>query len=611
MNITAPTDHSRSACQRLLGREAMLSGLALFFLGMVWIPATLIAVSLLTCIPCHWAAAGIGSMTLLALLSRNLFGRLSRQETLLLIAVVLGAIGVCGALSMYFYDGSADGRWYHADAILGLLHGANPIYGVIPATQPVWANHYPKGAWYFSALIIHSFHSYQLGKVYNFLLVLSSGLYAADFFRKSGLTRHSSALFAVAAALTPVTAAQLLTYYVDGALASLLTLAVMATVNLLFRQSRLDRLVFVAASSLAMAIKFTAVPYVAAIVCMSLLLQALPREFRCSLGCRQALKGTIGNAGIACLLGVLVIGFNPYVTNILQGQHPMYPVLGPNKIDIIAVTAPPSFLGSRYNAAEKFTISFFARSLAFSPCKASADGENAAIPGCHEPMKIPFTATKQEFISQGVPELHIAGWGLFFSGVTLCALALFVFGRHWKSNAPLVFALALIVVTTAMNPVSWWARYVPQFALVPVFLLVAVLRDRQRVSTIIARALCGFLVLDGILAAGAGAGVSFIKSRKLDQALAVVREAAGPGEYWAYRNPPRPGRPWAFSNPDSLVHYEQFSGHQGIVICAELDPPEAVLPKGGFPVGLNLRGATEVTLYKGSCSQGPPLRSGL
>jgi hypothetical protein len=68
---------------------------------------------------------------------------------------------------------------YHADAILGLLHGVNPIYGQFSGAEPMWSNHYPKATWYFA------------GKIYNFLLIFAAMAFAVGFFRREGLGARS------------------------------------------------------------------------------------------------------------------------------------------------------------------------------------------------------------------------------------------------------------------------------------------------------------------------------------------------------------------------------------------------------------------------------------
>jgi hypothetical protein len=289
------------------------------------------------------------------------------------------------------------------------------------------------------------------------------------------------------------------------------------------------------------------------------------------------LLSDVANAVAAICLGVLVLGFDPYVTNVRQGLHPFYPVMGSNRIDVMTHNTPPVLL--HRNRPLKFLISFFSQ---------ASDVETWKV------IKIPFTVSKQELHSLAAPDVRLGGWGVFFSGVTLGSLALFLLMKGWRRNASLVLALVLVAATSFINPECWWARYAPQIALLPVFLLLPGLRAESRRARMIASALCVFLLFNSLLSAGAAAEASFLNSEKLDRAFAAIASANGPGEYWAYRD------------PHSLFHYDQFSGHGGIVICGQLEPPRMPLPSGGFSIGQNRRNSTEVVLFKGRCSSPPP-----
>ncbi len=156
---------------------------------------------------------------------------------------------------MLFYDVAYDSRWYHTDEIMGLVHGVNPIYRQFSAPIPIFSNHYPKATEYFAALVIQTFHNFQVAKIYNLLLVFAVAAYSAEFFRRAGSIGPFSTLLISATALNPVSASQLATFYVDGAFGSSLTLVVMAIVNLSFRPERFDRVLLILATSLAVAIK--------------------------------------------------------------------------------------------------------------------------------------------------------------------------------------------------------------------------------------------------------------------------------------------------------------------------------------------------------------------
>jgi len=546
----------------------------------VWIPAAVTAVLLLTHLQSWELPAELLSLVLLACTAASLFRRLPHSEAIQVIAVLIALILAAAAISVWFYDSSDDGRNYHADAILGLLRGVNPIYGQFRGAEPVWSNHYPKATWYFAAVVIHLFHNYQLGKIYNFLLIFAAMAFAVRFFRWQGLGEPVSVLLGAIAAFSPVALSQINTFYVDGAIGSLMILILLSGVNIVFRAERLDRVVFVLAASLAIAVKFTAGPYIAGVALVMVAVRLWLRWRKLTPWIAPQLRADLVSLLAVGFLGVVILGYAPYVTNTLQGLGPLYPVAGPKKIDIMTRTYPVEFLDHSYSLPRKFLISFFART------QSRADQPTS--------FKVPLTFSKKEILSLGTPDSRMAGWGVFFSGATLISVAVFFLAKGWR-DTPIVVALLFVIVTTFMNPECWWARFTPQFALLPILLLVPALQLAPRLTRLAARVMVLFLALNGLVSAGAAAAAAFIKTRMLDKSLTYIAETGGPGEYWAYRE------------PGDLEHYDQFSGIKGVVICDEIVPPRYPLPDGGFPLSQNMNNEPQVILYKGSCSAGPPL----
>jgi hypothetical protein len=384
----------------------------------------------------------------------------------------------------------------------------------------------------------------------------------------------------VIAAFSPVALSQMNTFYVDGAIGSLMVLIILAGVNIVFRAERLDRTVFVLAASLAIAVKFTAGPYVFAVALVMVAARFWLRWRRLTPRIAAQLRADAVSLLAVGFLGIVVLGYAPYMTNTLQGLGPMYPVVGAKKIDIMTRTYPVEFLNHSYSSPRKFLTSFFART------QSHADQATS--------FKVPLTFSGQEILSLGTPDSRKGGWGIFFSGATIISVAVFILAKGWR-KAPIVVALLLVIVTTFINPECWWAPFAPQFALFPILLLVPALQLAPRVTSLAARVVVLFLALNGLVSAAAAAGAAFIKTRLLDRSLTHIVQTEGAGEYWAYRE------------PNNLEHYDQFSGIKGVVICGEILTPRYPLPDGGFPLSQNMNHEPQVMLYKGSCLAGPPL----
>jgi hypothetical protein len=587
----------QSIIRRLSSDNEVLSALAVLFAGAVFLPAITMSILLLAGLTSWWWPALIISSVSLAALWLFLFGRgrLSWQESLSLVGLAAGAVLIAAVISIICYDTTVDGRWYHTDVILALLHNVNPIYTQIRVPEPVWANHYPKACEYFSALLIHFSHNYQLGKIYNFLLIFSCAAYAVSFFRRLGIHGLPLLLLVVNTAFTPIAACQIACYYVDGALTSLLSLLLMVSVSLVFMPAKFDRILFVFVSALAIGVKFTAVAYIG--VAFLLLLGVRILLHKQGTTSARAVVSDLTLGVSAVILGVAVLGYTPYVTNVQQGLHPLYPVMGTNEnVYVIRSQYPLVFREHSYSSVEKFLISFFSHSTEFT--------DDTTISNIHFPqsgLKFPFTVSPVEILSLIGPDTRLAGWGVFFSGITICSLILFLVVRGWRGQWPIVFALVLITATSFANPECWWARLAPLIALWPVFLLIPCLRDKARYTYFAALGLCWLLLINNLIFAAGALGLSWVKSRHLDSELAAVARKGGAGEYWAYR-PPN-------SDMNKLLHMIQFSGHSGVVICADnlILPHNKPIPGGGFPVGVSLHDEAEATLVKGSCSLPPPL----
>jgi len=565
----------------------VLAALSTLLVSMVWVPVASLAVLLLTGVTPFWNPALLCSTIFFFALAGLLFYHFPNRQKLWLILGLLAFTLTAAVICLCFYDAGYDGRWYHADAILALLNGFNPIHTSISGVETVYANHYPKATWYFAAFLIHFTHAYQLGKIYNLLLMLASGLYAFDFFLRHRLYWRDAMLLAAATALTPVAATQIVSYYVDGFFVALLTITILAGVNLLIKPERCDRLLLALTISLLVATKFTGLVYAAVLIVLLLAARTLISRHLPAAQFWRVLSIDLATATSALGFGLLVLGYTPYITNLRQGLSLMYPVIGKDKIDFMSITTPPALLGHGYNAIEKFLISFFA------PTQLSS--------GATIPFKIPFSVHWHEIVCFGDPGVNVAGWGVFFSGLVLSTLALFLVRRAWRRNAPFLLVLLLIAASGFINPESWKARYSPQIGLLPVFFLAAVLCSKAKAQRwngrLLTQMLCLTLIVNSLLCAGPALAASCFKSKRLNQQFSLAINKNGPGEYWIYR---------AAEVNVAKLHYEQFSGLRGVVLCGEITPRNQIPPGVGSPVWMNMRNETEATLVKGSCSQPPP-----
>jgi len=181
-------------------------------------------------------------------------------------------------------------------------------------------------------------------------------------------------------------------------------------------------------------------------------------------------------AAIGLAAGVLLLGFNPYVTNTLRHGHPFHPLAGSGKVDIITNNAPPDVL--QHSRAVKLFGSLAARS-------SSVIGGPSLTPPTLAP-KLPGSVTVAElkpFLSKN--DVRIGGFGPWFG----LALLVSWLGLAWSwarrrrsawQRGLLVLPTGLLLLSALVFPEPWWARYVPQVWLIPMVVAIALITLGRR-----------------------------------------------------------------------------------------------------------------------------------
>jgi hypothetical protein len=244
--------------------------------------------------------------------------------------------------------------------------------------------------------------------------------------------------------------------YVDGQLASLLTIMAAGAIVWIVRLSGLGLLMICSAAFCLINIKFTGAVYAGlfafAIAAIGLLRGQRLRSFM---------------PLIACMLALVGPGYTPYITNLLQGKHILYPVMGERRVDIMARMTPIALEG--HSAIAKLAFSLAAETA--NSCQDCEAGQ----------LKIPFTIRLAEARGATFPDPRTGGFGPLFSAALLLAATLMILAARARAiSATLVASLAFLIGSVLINPEAWWARYVPQLWLVP--LTVAMFMDATKLS---------------------------------------------------------------------------------------------------------------------------------
>lgn len=420
-----------------------------------------------------WVAIGI--VLLLPFTMKRVFPALAIGQRLLAMAAFVISLATALCINIHYSDVSCDGQAYHGVAIMQLVEGWNPL------TDPTRAEcdfperivNFAKGSWYVSAQLCLLAGHCEAGKASGLLLIAGTFLLTCY-----GLLRHTamgalkSSVLALLLAANPISINQALNYYVDGQLASLFA-ALVACSCLMLRERRVFLFAY-AAILVAMLsnVKLTGLVYACAFGGMLGLMACLWRQFKLL----PAIAGTY-LAGV--LLTLLVIGYNPYVTNYRQWHNPFYPY-GFGEFQkkyekgFVEHQMPAAFRGRNSLVALAWSIFGECNNDFYYPTKSFTGG----------PLKIPFTVSREELQSLVHGDARIGGWGPLTGGIFLVAVPGFIFAcargktNAWKYAAGIAFCLAVTIVLVAY---SWWARYAPQVWFLPV-LALAVLWSSDAIS---------------------------------------------------------------------------------------------------------------------------------
>jgi hypothetical protein len=434
------------------------------------------------------------------------------------ISVALAALAFL--LSLLLYDTSIDGQHYHFQAIYAFANGWNPYWGT--ATPPViadpitlWAVHYPRATWVFSANLIAAGFPLATVKAVNILLLFASAPLVAGTLFRFGFSWTIAWLLTAVAVFNPIILSQLYTGMNDG-LFALCILLFMASLAVWIRFSDKAALVAaLAAMAFGLNLKFSALPIfaiLAAAVCVGAYLY---RGWRPALGVAAVLFMT------ACI-AVGVLGWSPYVQNYLYFGHIFYPIMGSSPVDIMVDNTPEVL--AKLSAPERLLYSLFAETHAGY---ASAAG-----------LKIPFLMTAAELRAAGGVDVRIAGFGPWFSGIvllTLACVAALLFsgsGRRTPAAWSLLLVAAVFLVSVIAMPQNWWARYVPQLWFIPVCIAAAAIAIRHRPIQLLGGAIVVAMLINAAIVGSSGL---WLAGKRTAAAAAQIAEMARtPQRYCVY-----------------------------------------------------------------------------
>ncbi len=404
------------------------------------------------------------------------------------------------------YDLTVDGNTYHKTAIAYIKNGWNPLYestlefqeknsNVIAIDKDsnvdLWVEHYPKGTWIMAANIYNMTNNIESGKSIIIMLIVMMFILTYNILRKVLDTKWSLIICALIS-LNPIILPQIFSYYVDGimGISFIIELLLLFLIN---PKEKTNKLIWISLATTCIFftnIKFTGLLCSGVIAATFYFYWLI--KYRKDKEFINIFKRVTINFSIIFILAIFFVGANSYVKNTIEHLNPLYPLFGEDKVDIITTMQPKSF-GDK-NIFEKFAISLFSKT------------QNATYE-IEPTLKLPFIVYKSEINELFAPDVRMAGFGPLFAlavilSLIVMAVNIAIFIKNERNNIKyIILPVIAIIVSMLLLGESWWARYVPQFYLLPIGAIILSIYNKKYyknriVSKVFSYALTAILIVN-------------------------------------------------------------------------------------------------------------------
>ena len=476
-----------------LQRQAAINALSLTALAMIGLPVTIQIVAVAGfaaglpigsgTLPVAWIISAIGLIVIAhrTEVSRPLFS----SVVLILIQTVVLALSILGLGATY--DLSFDGQWFNQEAVLVLDSGWNPLHGPASAEDATEVgarskvNGYTKAAWIGDASVVSLTGHIEAGKALDpllFLAALAAAAAAAACFSRVSIP--VAFVFGLLLAANPTALNQLTTHMVDGDLGWGLTVLgsglVIMTVG---GPTVLATLIASMGLIWTIGTKFSGAPMAVCLLVLALFLAIAINRHRVTARRVAALA--------AATIVAALLNANPFVTNALWFEHPLYPYYGPQQTDI-------RFSGGQGGFAA------MALSMVSRPSREPNLEESHRQLMTGDLIDWPFRATLRGFAAIRMPGAHIGGWGPLFGSMILFGIG--ILALEIRPRPPTVFAALLVILAIIASSLliqyPWLARYVPQTWWIPLVAFPVAMTSIRRLTRTLGWGLATLALATGV-----------------------------------------------------------------------------------------------------------------
>ncbi len=420
----------------------------------------------------------LGFIETISIILPILYINSKKEKPLILICLYLFLVVALPFFSAKTYDLTYDGNAYHKTAIAFMKEGWNPLYEsardfqqdhttVIPINEKskvdIWIEHYPKATWIIGALMYNLTDNIEAGKAVTIILTLMVLILSYNVLSKI-FSKKWTIIFSLLLTLNPIVLGQFFSYYLDGLLGIcfLIELLLLFYVNPL---SKPDTKLWLSLGTIAIIfsnLKFTGLMCSGVIAAIFYFYWLI--KYHKNKNFLPNFKKITLYFVIIYLTAIALVGSSSYIKNTIDHHNPLYPLIGKDKIDIVTKMEPKAF--NKMSSFEKFTYALFSRT------------ENTTYERNKPKLKLPFKIYKSEVTELYSPDTRIGGFGPYFTLSLILFIILFIPSfvillRKEKDKVKYIFIpLAAIIITMLMVGECWWARYVPQFYLIPLGTLI-------------------------------------------------------------------------------------------------------------------------------------------
>lgn len=419
-------------------------------------------------------------MPLFFLITGLFYFLLRRNETIkeisktIIISIFIIFISIL--ISIFMFDRSSDGNTYHKDAIGVLKEGFNPVYESSKdfisrrsddskklTNYSIWIDHYAKGNWIIAANFYSLTKDVESGKAMNIISMYILFSFAFTFLITK-LDKKKTLVLSLLIVINPITASQVFTYYNDFLVCIYLFLAVILLIKLDKDINNKETWLYYILTFIILAnMKFNGLGYLL-VFSFLFVIRYLYKAYK-NKKFSEVFKKMCIIFIPTFIISLLIVGYPTYIKNTIDHQNPFFPLYDNNGEDIISAQQPKKFL--KMNTLEKMFYGTFS--------KANNLRENDKTE-----LKIPFTVSKSEIVPAMSNDLRISGWGIFYSGILIISLIIFIcFYKKYKKETVIIYTLGITLFLLLIMSESWWARYTPHFYFFILFSLYVLLKHSK------------------------------------------------------------------------------------------------------------------------------------